>query len=49
MSIAHLIVIINFLTISEDEYNESGNFNTVSHCRMEKTLGLYGHDMISFK
>ena len=43
-----IISVMNFLVLSEDEFNEQKNFRTNSSTSMDKTLGKYGYDMISF-
>ena len=43
-----IVVIINFLIISDDEVEKIKDFNTPSHLQMNDTLRRFGHDMISF-
>ena len=43
-----IVSIMNFLLLCDDEINEQKHFNTESGNNMEKTLEMYGYDMISF-
>lgn len=43
-----IVVIMNFLIISDDEYSENNDIGSESNLRMMRVLAEYGYGMVSF-